>query len=93
MFQVYDPELNSWRYVSPMNCRRRHVSMALLGGKMYAVGGHDGISYLKSVEEYDPVADNWKFVKTMFTRRGGAGVAALGGKLYAIGGEYIESKI
>ena len=60
--------------------------MALLNNKLYAVGGHDGISYLKSVEEYDLSGDCWKFVKTMYTRRGGAGVAALCGKLYAIGG-------
>lgn len=60
--------------------------MCLISGYLYAVGGHDGIIYLKTVERYDPVTNEWTFVTSMGARRGGVGVAALGGCLYATGG-------
>ena len=34
--------------------RRRHVGVACLDGKLYAVGGHDGNQHLNTVECYDP---------------------------------------
>ena len=57
-----------------------------ISGYLYAVGGHDGIVYLKTVERYDPVTNEWTFVASMGARRGGVGVATLGGCLYATGG-------
>ena len=39
-----------WSSVSPMSTHRHGVSVATLCGPMYAVGGHDGWSYLNSVE-------------------------------------------
>ena len=53
---------------------------------MYAVGGHDGINYLKTVERYNPETNEWTCVASMGARRGGVGVAPLGGCLYATGG-------
>ncbi|XP_076992736.1 kelch-like protein 5 isoform X3 [Tamandua tetradactyla] len=60
--------------------------VAVLEGPMYAVGGHDGWSYLNTVERWDPQARQWNFVATMSTPRSTVGVAVLGGKLYAVGG-------
>ena len=42
-----------------MSCPRGGVGVAALGGKLYAVGGHDGTNYLSSVEEYDPRNDRY----------------------------------
>lgn len=53
---------------------------------MYAVGGHDGVNYLKTVERYDPESNEWTYVASMGARRGGVGVATLHGHLYATGG-------
>ena len=39
-----------WSSVAPMATHRHGVSVATLCGPMYAVGGHDGWSYLSSVE-------------------------------------------
>lgn len=55
-------------------------------GYLYAVGGHDGINYLKTVEKYNPETNVWTCVASMGARRGGVGVATLGGCLYATGG-------
>ena len=40
--------------VSPMSKRRCGVGVAVLNDLLYAVGGHDGQSYLNSIERYDP---------------------------------------
>ena len=53
---------------------------------MYAVGGHDGWSYLNTVDRWDPQARQWNFVATMSTPRSTVGVAVLSGKLHAVGG-------
>lgn len=47
---------------------------------MYAVGGHDGWSYLNTVERWDPQARQWNYVASMSTPRSTMGVTALNGK-------------
>lgn len=48
----YDPQSGdwSWKMVSPMSKRRCGVGVAVLNDLLYAVGGHDGQSYLNSIE-------------------------------------------
>lgn len=70
----------------PMSTHRHGLGVAVLEGPMYAVGGHDGWSYLNTVERWDPQARQWNFVATMSTPRSTVGVAVLSGKLYAVGG-------
>ena len=51
-------------------------------------GGHDGNSYLKSVECYDPKSDQWSSkVACTGCCRTSVGVAVLGGCVYAVGGQ------
>lgn len=59
--------------------------MAVLSGKLYAVGGRDGSSCLKSVECFDPHTNKWTLCAQMSKRRGGVGVTTWNGLLYAIG--------
>lgn len=56
------------------------LGVASLEGPLYAVGGHDGWSYLNSVERWDPVTRQWSFVAPMNSQRSTVGVAALNGK-------------
>lgn len=46
----YDPQTNEWRMVASMSKRRCGVGVSVLDDLLYAVGGHDGSSYLNSVE-------------------------------------------
>ena len=46
----YCPENREWRLVAPMSKRRCGVGVSVLDDLLYAVGGHDGTSYLNSVE-------------------------------------------
>ncbi|VDN24649.1 unnamed protein product, partial [Gongylonema pulchrum] len=77
-----------WHCVTPMSKRRCGVGVAVLDNLLYAVGGHDGQSYLNSVERYDPAIHQWSSdVAPTSTCRTSVGVAMLGGLLYAVGGQ------
>ncbi|NWR50316.1 KLH20 protein, partial [Regulus satrapa] len=81
-------QTNEWRMVASMSKRRCGVGVSVLDDLLYAVGGHDGSSYLNSVERYDPKTNQWSSdVAPTSTCRTSVGVAVLGGYLYAVGGQ------
>lgn len=59
--------------------------MLAVDGFVYAIGGYDGVSQLKSVERYDTEKDEWELVAPMRSPRSALAVALLGGKIYALG--------
>lgn len=83
--ECYNFRTNTWHEGPELKSRRRHVGVACLGNKIYAVGGHDGIQHLNSVECYDPKKGHWEFVESMKKLRRGIAVGVLGGPLYAVG--------
>lgn len=50
--ECYDPKLDKWETLNPMLTHRHGLGVAVLSGPIYAVGGHDGWSYLNTVERY-----------------------------------------
>lgn len=60
--------------------------MATYNGKIYAVGGSDGVQALCSVEVYDPAENRWSFGRPMTAARANVGVAVVGNRMYAVGG-------
>jgi len=52
----YDPAPNAWEAVAPMAAGRAIVGVAVLDGKLYAVGGYNN-GFLSSVERYDPATN------------------------------------
>lgn len=60
--------------------------MATYNGKIYAVGGSDGVQALCSVEVYDPAENRWSFGRPMTAARANVGVAVIGSRMYAVGG-------
>lgn len=69
-----------------MLSRRCRLGVATLNGRLFACGGYDGSSFLRSVEVYDPNYDEWKTVAPMNVKRSRVALTANMGKLYAIGG-------
>lgn len=57
-----------------MHICRGGVGVAALGGYLFAIGGHDGKTYLNTAEKYCPKTDSWSMVASMKTSRAGAGV-------------------
>ena len=70
-----------------MAAARCDHAMAVLDGKLYAVGGFDG-DRLSSVERYDPTANAWEAVAPMGDGNGSGRARSGGGgaQLYAVGG-------
>ena len=50
----FDPEEGVWHPMERMSTKRCRLGVATLKGKIYACGGYDGSSFLKSVEVFDP---------------------------------------
>jgi len=52
--EKYDTISSKWTPVLPMAIQRSRVGVAILDGKLYAIGGFDGNVRLNDVERYDP---------------------------------------
>jgi hypothetical protein len=53
----YDAGKDEWQVVASMGSKRSEIGVCVLGGRLYAVGGHSGSSILSSVERYDEGKD------------------------------------
>ena len=69
----YSLRTNSWKHTTTMNGRRLQFGLAELHGKLYIVGGRDGLKTLNTVESYDPLTDTWTSLPPMSTHRHGLG--------------------
>jgi N-acetylneuraminic acid mutarotase len=86
---IYDPRPDKWSTGQPMSHPRVSAASAVLGGRIYVVGGAEPGNpkrVLATGEVYDPAADQWRTLPDMRTPRKGLGAAEMGGVLYAIGG-------
>lgn len=52
-----------------MSTTRSRVGVAVVNGLLYAIGGYDGQSRLRTVEVYNPDTDTWTKVASMNTQR------------------------
>ena len=77
-----------WVPLSGTLCQaRKYLSLAVLRGCLYAVGGmRETRARLDSVERLDPREGRWVTVAPMLCRRSSAGVVAAAGALWASGG-------
>ncbi|PVX24418.1 MAG: hypothetical protein CW691_07670 [Candidatus Bathyarchaeum sp.] len=80
---VYATE-DSWTTLEPMSTAKGYVGVAVVNGKIYAMGGsYDSCG----VEEYDPATDTWTTKTPMSTPRIWFGLAVVDNKIYIIGGD------
>jgi N-acetylneuraminic acid mutarotase len=91
--EEYDPVSDKWTGKSDMLTARQLLSVSVVNGKIYAIGGlSNDASVLPTVEEYDPATDKWTVKSDMPTARQGLSTAVLYKKIYAIGGSVYEPK-
>ena len=57
--EAYDPINNRWTPKTPMPTPREGMSLGVVNGQLYAIGGWGGWPELGVVEMYDPVSDSW----------------------------------
>ena len=95
--EMYDPETDTWEGKANMPTVRSNVSVSVVDGKIYAIGGVKTKKYqvprgfgheskeLPTVEMYDPATDTWTQKADMPTPRK-TKTCVVDGKIYAIGG-------
>jgi N-acetylneuraminic acid mutarotase len=75
-----------WTQKTPMPALRGEVAAAVVGDKLYALGGSVNRQAVARNEEYDPATDRWRERAPLPQPRDHLGVAVLDGKIYAFGG-------
>lgn len=88
---AYDPGTDSWDTSrEPLPTAREHLAVAVVEGKLYAIGGRwKGRGNLAVLEVYDPATDTWRRLPDMPTPRGGHTAAVLNGRIHVAGGEIL----
>ena len=80
--------LVGWATMSGLPAARAGVAAARANGKIYAIGGSDGVSFKSTVYVYDPLqpTQGWRSVSNLPAVRAWSAAASVNGKLYLIGG-------
>ena len=80
-------EGGKWAKKADMPTARSGLSVSVVNGKIYAVGGLvPGNRVVSTVEEYDPATDTWTKKTDMSIGRHGLVTCAVNGRIYAIDG-------
>ncbi|KAM4721951.1 actin-binding protein IPP isoform 1-T2 [Rhinophrynus dorsalis] len=82
----FDTFSQYWSTVSSLHQARSGMSVAVLEGRIYVIGGEKDSMIFDCVECYDPVNKQWTAVSSMNQPRCGLGVCACHGVIYALGG-------
>ena len=96
--EVYDPATDTWETRMAMNVPRNHLAGAAVNGKIYAIGGRVGWSFVGSsatdtVEEYDSATDRWRVRSRMRFPRSGMTYGTDGRLIYTVGGEFLDTEM
>jgi N-acetylneuraminic acid mutarotase len=85
--EIYDPATDSWQTGMPMpNARAGHTA-AIVGGKIYVMGGAPAYqTSTATVDEYDPATGAWVTRASMPIDRVFHSAGAVDGKIYVFGG-------
>eukprot|EP00727_Mastigamoeba_balamuthi_P012819 m51a1_g816 putative ring canal kelch homolog (723) ;mRNA; f:689722-692553 len=84
--EAFDYVSGSWATLPGMCSRRHGLGVAVHGGCILALGGHDGKDFLSTVELYDPNVNRWSPVEPMPSACQCPGVQVVGDRLFVVGG-------
>ncbi len=85
--EVYNPETDQWTTTSPIPSPRSDYSLVTSEGKIYLIGGWDGLKFTNTVFRFDPDTILWDELKSMKTALGCASAVNVGSEIYIIGGK------
>ncbi len=86
VFPATADSAGSWTTMTPMPTARGEFGLAVVNGKIYAIGGTNDDMPLSTVEVYNPQTNQWSSVTPMPTARSGFAIAVYYSKIYVIGG-------
>ncbi|MFQ5709401.1 MAG: kelch repeat-containing protein [bacterium] len=83
-----------WIFKRAMPTARAEMSVAVLDGKIYVMGGRDANGkVLDVVERYDPAKDKWETLPPLRQDRFNAAAVAFEGKIFVLGGRSGEGEV
>eukprot|EP00293_Proteomonas_sulcata_P020110 CAMPEP_0184314440 /NCGR_PEP_ID=MMETSP1049-20130417/74150_1 /TAXON_ID=77928 /ORGANISM="Proteomonas sulcata, Strain CCMP704" /LENGTH=125 /DNA_ID=CAMNT_0026632353 /DNA_START=9 /DNA_END=383 /DNA_ORIENTATION=- len=82
----YTRDMNQIECGTEQHGARSSFAVAILGHKLYAIGGDDGHSILDSVESFDFTTGVWTTEAKLSSRRSCLAAHTVGGRLYVVGG-------
>jgi N-acetylneuraminic acid mutarotase len=96
----YDPANDSWKALAPLPTKRGSPVAAVVGGKIYVIGGASMHPRSKEAavhparphrsvdtnEVYDPATNTWELRQSMPTARNHAAIGVVNDRIYVIGG-------
>ncbi|KAJ7555033.1 hypothetical protein O6H91_05G019300 [Diphasiastrum complanatum] len=88
--EVYIPETDSWESIPAMKECRSCCASAVVGQKLYVIGGYGTDSILRSVEVFDPAIKTWEFRAQTPASWIIAGCAAIGHLIYFVVSSALE---
>jgi N-acetylneuraminic acid mutarotase len=83
---AWDPKTDAWTPRADMPTARAGLSVAVVDGVLYAVGGGTPDAVSPNVEAYDPQTDSWSTRQRLSKARVYLSTCVVDGILYAIGG-------
>jgi N-acetylneuraminic acid mutarotase len=83
----YDPATDRWRTLAPLSSPRGAVGLAIVDGRIHAIGGRDVNRVTQATHEvYDPATNTWSARAPLPQPRDHIGVVAVGRTIHVIGG-------
>jgi hypothetical protein len=72
-----------------MRAAREHLASAVIGDRIYVLGGRSSGGNLDAVEVLNTRTSKWSRLPHLLTARSGFGAASVGGRVVAVGGEQL----
>lgn len=82
----YRPSERRWSEIEPMPTRRGGAGVAVVGDRMYVIGGQERMVRKNTMDVYDFETGKWSEGAPMPTARDHLGVEAYRGRIYVVGG-------
>ena len=82
----YDPALDTWTELNHFATPRANPGVAIVGDKLYMIGGFEFSTYMAECWAYSIPGDTWTEVASMPTARVDLAAIAIDGLIYAVGG-------
>lgn len=84
--EEYEPVKDVWSKKADMPTSRAGVSLCVAGEEIYAIGGYDPYSGLRTVEVYNPRTNKWAKRSEIQLKRLGHSASVVNERIYVIGG-------
>ena len=90
--EKYDPQIDVWSCVAPMNSARKFFALTSFAGRLWAIGGLNDELAMAAVESYDPVTDTWREEAPLTEPRYGHAAIEFNNELHVINGKMLNLK-